>query len=76
MRKCTNCNKKYNWIQQLKEWNESYGDDWEGEALVNIICPNCDESDMIIELFENIETEMVESPALGKKVAIPKIKTS
>jgi phage FluMu protein Com len=72
MTKCPKCKKTLNIGKLLREWDDEYGSEWIGEAMVNIICPHCQEGVMVIYLQTYEESEDVESPA--GKVKIPKLK--
>ena len=75
MTKCPKCKKRLNFAIQVADWDGRYGDEWNGQAMINIICPYCKEGVMIVSLVMYDETEDVKSPALGNKVVkVPKIK--
>ncbi len=74
MTKCPKCHKNLYIGKQISEWDKMYGDEWNGQAMINIICPACHEGIVIVDLVMYDETEDVESPALNAKVKIPKIK--
>lgn len=77
MIECHKCHKKVNWLEQLKEWDKEYGEDWVGEAMVAIICEHCGSYVLMIELFEAEDGEDVEAKGLeGKKVKMPKIRSN
>ena len=69
---CPNCETKYSWKKQIVEWIKLYGDEWEGEAMLMIVCPNCEHycGEVFLEEAE-YEIEEVESPALKEKVSVP-----
>lgn len=73
---CKKCKTKVDWMAQMKEWNEQYGDAWEGDAMICIICPKCSSYVMGIDLYEMEDGEDIESPALKSKVKMPKPKKS
>jgi hypothetical protein len=72
MTKCQKCHKNLNLGSQMKEWDEQYGSEWVGSAMVNIICKHCGEGVILVDLICYDETEEVES-IIGK-VKIPKLK--
>ena len=74
MTKCTKCHKNLYIGEQISEWDKEYGDEWSGQAMINIICPVCHEGVIVVDLVMYEETEEIESPALKAKVKIPKIK--
>jgi hypothetical protein len=74
MKKCPKCKHKVDWIAQLKDWEKQYGKDWGSEAMVSIICDNCDSYVMGVDLYEMENGEDIYSPALKAKVKMPKIK--
>lgn len=71
MTKCPRCKKNLNIGKQVSEWDKEYGDEWISQAMINIICPNCDEGVIMVELYKYEETEEIQSP-IGK-VKIPKL---
>ena len=73
---CPECKKPVDWISQVKQWDKMYGNDWNGEAVVMIICENCSSYVMEIDLVEASDGEEIESPALKQKVKMPKVKRS
>lgn len=72
MRTCPNCNKEFDWLPQILNWVEEYGQDWLSWAMFMINCPHCGEYAGSIDLVEGeMETEMVESEALPHPVKVP-----
>ena len=56
----------------MKDWDQQYGSEWVGSAMVNIICKHCGEGVILVDLIHYDEFEEVQSP-FGK-VRIPKLK--
>lgn len=73
---CPHCKKPVNWLGQLKQWNDEYGEDWASEAMIAIMCESCGEYAFAVEIFAVEETEEIYSPALKAKVKVPKALSS
>lgn len=72
MTKCKKCGATLHLSDQVMEWDDMFGDNWQGEAIINIICPKCEEGVMMIDLVMYDETEDVKSP-MGI-IKVPKFK--
>jgi hypothetical protein len=68
--KCPKCKKKIGLAKQIKEWDESYGNDVAGEAIVNIWCDNCEDMMIMVSIYGDLVEELIESPALKSKVSL------
>ena len=71
--KCPKCEKPLNFAKNMKQWEEGYAGEVQGGAAINIFCMECEEGGYMVFLESYTEVEMVDSPGLDKKVAMPKI---
>jgi len=72
MTKCPKCKKNLNLGKLIAEWDKEFGSMWQTAAMINIICPHCEEGVMMVDLTMYDETEEIDS-IIGK-VKIPKVK--
>ena len=54
----------------MQEWDNYYGDEVVGEAIVNMWCENCEDMTIMVTIYCDLEEELVESPVLKSEVSV------
>jgi len=72
--KCSKCQTKLNLVEQVKEWEDLYGEDAiitpDFPIMINLICEKCESSVAVIYIEATVEEEKVKGFG-GIKVNVP-----
>ena len=71
-RKCQQCDKVVDWGEQINDWMDDYGEEWESFVMLTIFCHECDSYAGVIDMSEEVDTEEIKAPGFDKPIAFPK----